>query len=248
MACGTGKTLTSLRLAEQVVGAGGSVLFLVPSINLLSQSVKAWANDATVPLATFAVCSDAHAGARRRQDEDMSANDLSVPASTNTDSVVGGDRRPGVDTNMSVVFSTYQSIDVITKAQQADGIGQFDLVICDEAHRTTGAFTDIDDQSMFTKVHFDEYVNTAKRLYMTATPRVYGDQAKAKAADADVLVASMDDESTFGPVFHELGFGDAVAQQLLTDYKVLVLAVNEDEVSSAFQRQLASTERRTRSQ
>ena len=114
---------------------------------------------------------------------------------------------------------------MITKAQE-DGIGQFDLVICDEAHRTTGAFSDIDDQSTFTKVHFDEYVNAAKRVYMTATPRVYGDQAKGKAADADVLVASMDDEATFGPVFHELGFGQAVAQQLLSDYKVLVLAVN----------------------
>ena len=242
MACGTGKTLTSLRLAEQVVGAGGSVLFLVPSINLLSQSVKAWANDATIPLATFAVCSDAHAGARRREDEDMSANDLSVPASTNTEALLEAINARARNTNMSVVFSTYQSIDVISKAQ-ADGIGQFDLVICDEAHRTTGAFTDIDDQSMFTKVHFDEYVNTAKRLYMTATPRVYGDQAKAKAADADVLVASMDDHSTFGPVFHELGFGEAVAQQLLTDYKVLVLAVNEDAVSSAFQRQLAGTDK-----
>ena len=241
MACGTGKTLTSLRLAEQVVGAGGSVLFLVPSINLLSQSVKAWANDATIPLATFAVCSDAQAGARRREDEDMSANDLSVPASTNTEALLEAIDARASNSNMSVVFSTYQSIDVISKAQ-ADGIGQFDLVICDEAHRTTGAFTDIDDQSMFTKVHFDEYVNTAKRLYMTATPRVYGDQAKAKAADADVLVASMDDESTFGPVFHELRFGDAVAQRLLTDYKVLVLAVNEDEVSSAFQRQLAGTD------
>ncbi len=242
MACGTGKTLTSLRLAEQVVGAGGSVLFLVPSINLLSQSVKAWANDATIPLATFAVCSDAHAGARRREDEDMSANDLSVPASTNTEALLEAINARATNTNMSVVFSTYQSIDVISKAQ-ADGIGQFDLVICDEAHRTTGAFTDIVDQSMFTKVHFDEYVNTAKRLYMTATPRVYGDQAKAKAADADVLVASMDDHSTFGPVFHELGFGEAVAQQLLTDYKVLVLAVNEDAVSSAFQRQLAGTDK-----
>nr|WP_287378969.1 DEAD/DEAH box helicase family protein [Candidatus Microthrix sp.] len=144
--------------------------------------------------------------------------------------------------SMSVVFSTYQSIDVITQAQQQAGLGRFDLVICDEAHRTTGAFTDIDDQSMFTKVHFNEFVDSDRRLYMTATPRGYGDQAKAKAADADVLVASMDDHSTFGPVFHELGFGDAVAQQLLTDYKVLVLAVNEDAVSSAFQRQLAGTD------
>jgi predicted helicase len=121
MACGTGKTLTSLRLAEQVVGAGGSVLFLVPSINLLSQSVKAWANDATVPLATFAVCSDTHAGSPSREDEDMSANDLSVPASTNTDTLMRGDRRPGVGTNMSVVFSTYQSIDVITPPNKPPG-------------------------------------------------------------------------------------------------------------------------------
>ena len=241
MACGTGKTLTSLRLAERVVGAGGRVLFLVPSINLLSQSVKAWANDATVPLATFAVCSDTHAG-RRRQDEDMSANDLSVPASTNTDTLMRAIDARASKSSMSVVFSTYQSIDVITQAQQQAGLGRFDLVICDEAHRTTGAFTDIDDQSMFTKVHFNEFVDSDRRLYMTATPRVYGDQAKAKAADADVLVASMDDRSTFGPVFHELGFGDAVAQQLLTDYKVLVLAVNEDAVSSAFQRQLAGTD------
>jgi predicted helicase len=241
MACGTGKTLTSLRLAEQVVGAGGRVLFLVPSINLLSQTVKAWANDATVPLATFAVCSDTHAG-RRRQDEDMSPNDLSVPASTDTDALMEAIEARASDTKMSVVFSTYQSIDVITAAQHDAGLGRFDLIICDEAHRTTGAFKDIDDQSTFTKVHLNEFVEAERRLYMTATPRVYGDQAKGKAADADVLVASMDDEATFGPVFHELGFGDAVAQQLLTDYKVLVLAVNEDEVSSAFQRQLAGTD------
>jgi predicted helicase len=240
MACGTGKTLTSLRLAEKQVGVGGSVLFLVPSINLLSQSVKAWASNAEVSLATFAVCSDAHAG-KRRSDEDMSANDLSIPASTNTQALLDEVNARATDSNMTVVFSTYQSIDVITQAQE-DGIGQFDLVICDEAHRTTGAFSDIDDQSTFTKVHFNEYVNAAKRLYMTATPRVYGDQAKSKAAEGDVLVASMDDESTFGPIFHELAFGDAVAQGLLCDYKVIVLAVNEDAVSSAFQRQLAKTD------
>ncbi|WP_020379517.1 DEAD/DEAH box helicase family protein [Candidatus Microthrix parvicella] len=240
MACGTGKTLTSLRLAEKQVGVGGSVLFLVPSINLLSQSVKAWASNAEVSLATFAVCSDAHAG-KRRSDEDMSANDLSIPASTNTQALLDAVNARATDSNMTVVFSTYQSIDVITQAQE-DGIGQFDLVICDEAHRTTGAFSDIDDQSTFTKVHFNEYVNAAKRLYMTATPRVYGDQAKAKAAEGDVLVASMDDVSTFGPIFHELAFGEAVAQGLLCDYKVIVLAVNEDAVSSAFQRQLAKTD------
>jgi predicted helicase len=238
MACGTGKTFTSLRLAEQMVGAGGSVLFLVPSINLLSQAVLSWANEAEVPLHTFAVCSDTKAGVRI-DDEDMNLNDLSFPASTNADALVAEITARAGGSHMTVVFSTYQSIDVITQAQSM-GLTMFDLIICDEAHRTTGAFKELEDQSAFTKVHDDNYVRTARRLYMTATPRVYGDQTKAKAAQSNILVASMDDEAAFGPVFHELPFGEAVHQGLLTDYKVLVLAVNEDAVSAAFQRQLAT--------
>lgn len=238
MACGTGKTMTSLRLAEQMVGAGGSVLYLVPSISLLSQSVLSWANDAEVPLRTFAVCSDAKAGVRR-DDEDMSVNDLSFPASTDADALVAEITARVDAAHMTVVFSTYQSIDIVSAAQRG-GLHEFNLVICDEAHRTTGAFKEVDNQSAFTKVHDNELVRAAHRLYMTATPRVYGDQTKARAAEADVIVASMDDVAAFGPVFHELRFGEAVAQGLLTDYKVLVLAVNEDAVSAAFQRQLAT--------
>ncbi len=237
LACGTGKTFTSLRLAEQTVGAGGTVLFLVPSINLLSQSVKSWAADAEIRLATFAVCSDIRAG-QRRNDEDLSVNDLSFPASTNATALMEAISARRSSDSMTVVFSTYQSIDVITECQQA-GLGEFGLIICDEAHRTTGAFKDDGDQSSFTKVHSNALVAGDRRLYMTATPRIYGDQAKAAAAHADVVIASMDDESKFGPVLHELTFGDAVAQHLLTDYKVLVLAVDEDAVSSAFQRQLS---------
>ncbi len=240
MACGTGKTFTSLRLAERLVGAGGSVLFMVPSINLLSQSVREWAKDAAVPLATFAVCSDIHAGKRTR-DEDMSVNDLAFPASTSPDELVARVAARSVPDAMTVVFATYQSLDVITRAQQ-QGVGAFDLIICDEAHRTTGAFRDAGDQSAFTRVHDNAYVACARRLYMTATPRVYGDQTKARAQESDVVLASMDDESTFGPVFHELLFGDAVARNLLTDYRVIVLAVNEEAVDGAFQRQLADPE------
>ena len=240
MACGTGKTFTSLRLAERLVGAGGSVLFMVPSINLLSQSVREWANDAAVPLATFAVCSDIHAGKRTR-DEDMSLNDLAFPASTSPDELVARvAARSGPDA-MTVVFATYQSLDVLTRAQQ-QGLAAFDLIVCDEAHRTTGAFRDAGDQSAFTRVHDNAYVAGARRLYMTATPRVYGDQTKARAQESDVVLASMDDEAMFGPVFHELLFGDAVARNLLTDYRVIVLAVNEEAVDGAFQRQLADPE------
>ena len=240
MACGTGKTFTSLRLAERLVGAGGSVLFMVPSINLLSQSVREWANDAAIPLATFAVCSDIHAGKRIR-DEDMSVNDLAFPASTSPDELVARVTARDAPDAMTVVFATYQSLDVITRAQQ-QGLGAFDLIICDEAHRTTGAFRDAGDQSAFTRVHDDAYVAAARRLYMTATPRVYGDQTKARAQESDVVLASMDDETMFGPVFHELLFGDAVARNLLTDYRVIVLAVNEEAVDGAFQRQLADPE------
>ena len=240
MACGSGKTFTALRAAEDLVGPGGYVLFMVPSINLLSQSVREWANDAAVPLATFAVCSDIHAGKRTR-DEDMSVNDLAFPASTSPDELVARvAARAGSDA-MTVVFATYQSLDVITRAQQ-EGLATFDLIICDEAHRTTGAFRDAGDQSAFTRVHDNAYVDGARRLYMTATPRVYGDQTKAKAQESDVVLASMDDETMFGPVFHELLFGDAVARNLLTDYRVIVLAVNEEAVDGAFQRQLADSE------
>ncbi|WP_420453826.1 DEAD/DEAH box helicase family protein [Ilumatobacter sp.] len=152
MACGTGKTFTSLRLAEQVVGAGGRVLFLVPSINLLSQTVVEWANDAEVPLSTFAVCSDRHAGKRKKGDEDMSANDLQVPASTDVESLLDEWRARATPTQMAVVFSTYQSMDVIAAAQQA-GLGRFDLIVCDEAHRTTGGTGPKSDASSFVKVH-----------------------------------------------------------------------------------------------
>lgn len=240
MACGTGKTFTALRLAEQQVGVGGTVLFLVPSINLLSQSVLAWFSDAEVPIAGFAVCSDAQAG--RRSDSDMSANDLAFPATTNVDALVRelDARTEDRKTSMTVIFSTYQSIDVIAEAQGA-GLGTFDLVICDEAHRTTGASKrDVAEESHFTKVHSNDNVAAERRLYMTATPRIYGDQTKAKANDEDVVLASMDDPDTFGPQFHELKFGAAVEQGLLTDYKVVVLAVNEDHIPKAFQSVLAS--------
>lgn len=236
MACGTGKTYTGLRLAEEIAGAGGTVLVLLPSISLLSQTLKEWASDATVPLFPFAVCSDPKAG-KRRKSEDISPNDLLLPATTDPDELVEHAARAGPD-RMRVVFSTYQSIPVITAAQKA-GFARFDLVICDEAHRTTGVTLADEDDSNFTRVHDDAFVSAAKRLYMTATPRIYADTSKAKAAAAGALVASMDDEEVFGPEFYRLGFREAVDLDLLSDYKVLILAVDEEAIAAAFQRQLS---------
>ena len=237
MACGTGKTFTSLRLAERQVGQGGNVLFLVPSINLLSQSVKAWAEDASLPIRSFAVCSDSRAG-RRDRGEDASPNDLIFPASTDVESLAKRYQETASDEAMNVVFSTYQSIDVVGECQQ-HGIPEFDLIIADEAHRTTGVTLDGEEHSTFTRVHYDDHVSGKKRLYMTATPRVFADRTKAKAKDHQAFLATMDDKAIFGPEFHRLPFGEAVEAKLLTDYKVLVLAVDEGEVSRAFQKQLA---------
>lgn len=237
MACGTGKTFTSLRIAERLVGGGGKVLFLVPSISLLSQSLKEWSSEAEVPLRVFAVCSDPRAG-KRTASEDIGPYDLAFPATTDAERLASLTNAPHDGEAMTVVFSTYQSIEKVADAQRA-GVGDFDLVICDEAHRTTGVTLAADDESSFVRVHDDKFLRSRKRLYMTGTPRIYDDSSKAKAHERQAEVASMDNEALYGPELYRLGFGEAVERNLLSDYRVLVLAVDQEYVSRAFQRQLA---------
>ncbi|MGI8417395.1 MAG: DEAD/DEAH box helicase [Nakamurella sp.] len=238
MACGTGKTFTSLRLAEEIVGAGGRVLFLVPSIQLLSQSLREWSQETIVGIRPFAVCSDVRVGRKPAADDgDISVVDLTEPATTDPAKL---NQRAGAASKdrMTVVFSTYQSIDVISQAQTL-GLPEFDLIICDEAHRTTGVKLADGDESHFVKVHDQSFLAGRKRVYMTATPKVFGDAVKQRAADADAVLTSMDNEDLFGPVLHRLGFGEAVERDLLTDYKVLVLAIDETYVASTFQNAMA---------
>src|SRR5690606_4502934 len=148
---------------------------------------------------------------------------------------------------MTVVFSTYQSIEVIAKAQKElvkakVGIDEFDLIICDEAHRTTGVTISGQDESAFTKVHDNKFLKAKKRLYMTATPRLYSDDAKSKAAQADAILCSMDDVAMFGEEIYRIGFGDAVEKNLLTDYKVLILTLSDKEVPPAVQKMIEDRE------
>ncbi|WP_344229270.1 DEAD/DEAH box helicase family protein, partial [Citricoccus alkalitolerans] len=232
MACGTGKTFTSLKLVEEMVPVGGSVLFLVPSIALLQQTLNEWTAQSETRIRAFAVCSDSSVG--KNVSEDISAVEIGFPATTDPVKLANRSKISTGPDAITVVFSTYQSIDVINQAQQM-GLADFDLVISDEAHRTTGITEPGQDGSTFTAVHDPAKLKAAKRLYMTATPRLYVQEAKAKAAQDDVAVYSMDDEATYGPEFHRLGFGKAVEMGHLTDYKVLVLAVNEDAVSRSFQ-------------
>jgi predicted helicase len=236
MACGTGKTFTSLRIAEEIAGAGGSVLFLVPSIALLSQTLKEWSAERAMDMRAFAVCSDSKVG---RLSEDFTVADLAYPATTNTTQLLTEVKKSSAPEGLTVFFSTYQSIDVIAQAQ-AEGLAPFDLVICDEAHRTAGFRRQGADESAFLRVHSDDAIQTQARLYMTATPKIYAESARTQADENAAVLYSMDDEAVFGPVFHRLGFGEAVERDLLTDYKVLVLTIDEDSIGSAFQETFAA--------
>ena len=238
MACGTGKTLTALRIAEQVAGAGGRVLFVAPSLSLLSQSIRNWGADVEIPMRAFAVCSDTRLG---RTDTDSTRTyDMPIPATTDASALLDS-ASAEVPDGMTVVFSTYQSMQVIADAHQ-QGLPDFDLIVCDEAHRTTGALR-ADESSSFLLVHDAKAIRARKRLYMTATPRIYAPVARQKAQEEDIYVASMDDERQYGPEFHRLGFAEAVDRDLLSDYKVTILAISEAQIAREYQQLLGGGEK-----
>ena len=241
MACGTGKTFTALKLAERFAGTEGHarILFLVPSLALMSQSLKEWSDQSEQPMHAYAVCSDTKVGRQKNADlTDVAIHDLQIPATTDGKALMEAMGRRELDEGMTVVFSTYQSIDAVAEAQRS-GLPDFDLIICDEAHRTTGATLTGTEESHFVKVHRNDVIAGTKRLYMTATPRLFNDNTKDAAREKDAVLCSMDDEELYGPVFHRIGFGEAVTRKLLSDYKVLVLGVEQSQVVSSFQNQLA---------
>jgi predicted helicase len=233
MACGTGKTFTALRIAEELAGAGRSVLFLAPSIALVAQSLKEWTGECVVPIRPFAVCSDPTAG-KPIDGENATPYDLAVPPTTDADALVAAGVALMPADAMTVVFSTYQSIQVVADVQAATG-HTFDLIVCDEAHRTAGVASVKGDDNTFALVHDNQVVPARKRLYMTATPRLFKPAARDAAGEADAILASMDDPAFFGEEFHRLGFGEAVERGLLADYRVLILTVDELAVSESFQ-------------
>lgn len=175
------------------------------------------------------MCSDTKVG---KGAEDIAPYDLEVPVSTNGKRLAEIFNTGKHSAGLHVVFSTYQSLPTVHDAQH-NGLDDFDLVICDEAHRTTGVTLAGEDASNFVRIHDADYLRADKRLYMTATPKLFDDDVKDKAADHSAELASMDDEGTYGPEFHRLGFGEAVERGLLTDYKVLVMTVDEDVAAEA---------------
>ena len=248
MACGTGKTFTSLRIAENETGGRGLVLFLVPSIALLGQTLRSWLQQALEPMMAVCICSDPQVSKQTEKNDNdtTSVVDLALPASTDVPSIVKQlqhARRHNAE-GLTVVFSTYQSIDVISRAQQLllketdDAFGTFDLIICDEAHRTTGVTLKDETESAFVRVHNNDFLRAVRRIYMTATPRLYTDETKKRAEENSAVLCSMDDRSMYGDEIYRIGFGEAVKQELLSDYKVLILAVGEKDITPTLQNAL----------
>ncbi len=232
MACGTGKTYTSLKIMEALDPK--IMLFLAPSIALLSQTFREYAQEKSDPFYASIVCSDDKVGKSKNEDnDDINFSELPNKPSTRLEDILSVHKKAQKENKRFIIFSTYQSALRIKEAQEV-GLGEIDLIICDEAHRTVGAMyssNERDDKNAFTLCHSDEHIKAKKRLYMTATPKVYSESSKAKAKESDNAIYSMDDAEIFGEEIYTLNFSRAIALDLLTDYKVIILAVRKENLS-----------------
>ncbi len=236
MACGTGKTYTSLKIMEALDPK--ITLFLAPSIALLSQTFREYAQEKSEPFYASIVCSDDKVGKGKKSKsddgiDDINFSELPLKPSTRLEDILSVHEKAQKENKRFIIFSTYQSALRIKEAQEM-GLGGIDLIICDEAHRTVGAMyssNERDDKNAFTLCHSDEHIKAKKRLYMTATPKVYSESSKAKAKESDNVIYSMDDEEIFGGEIYTLNFSKAITLDLLTDYKVIILAVRKENLS-----------------
>ena len=239
MACGTGKTFTALRIAEEIVEDGERILFAAPTIALVSQARREWLRQTTRRLECMVVCSDPTAGGRN-ENEDIRISELECPVTTDPAEIAAALDGDGAT---RAVFCTYHSLGRVTEAQALHGAPAFDLAIADEAHRTTGATIDKRRSGGAREVDFQEFHDDArlqarKRLYMTATPRLYTERSRAKLAERGVEVVDMGDYDVYGPELHRLPFAKAVDHRMLSDYRVIVLGVSEGSVTEGLRRRL----------
>ncbi|WP_425305133.1 DEAD/DEAH box helicase family protein [Candidatus Tokpelaia sp.] len=283
MACGTGKTFTSLKIAERlrlypnaaaakaatnqqkhqgkteleqaaslaaakaaekVACSANIVLFLVPGLALLSQTLREWAAQSQRPITPFAVCSDASAGhvtrkAKEADEIEYIANELDFPPTTEAGALAQAVTKARTQNPqaMQVIFCTYHSMEVVAEAQAKHGLPAIDLVICDEAHRTAGQSKSGEDKS-FARILAADFIRAEKRLFMTATPIVYTPASKKAAKTRDITLYSMDNEALYGPLLHSISFSQAIKYGCLCDYKLLLLAVSAADVSKTLQNYL----------
>jgi len=231
MCCGTGKTFTSLWIKERL--KANSTLILVPSLGLLAQTLKEWTFARNKNFDVLCVCSDETVG--KYEDPNMRhSSDLGFPVTTDSNEIRDFLNKKG----KKVIFSTYQSSPKIVEVQKSKLGIEFDLVFADEAHRCAGKLSE-----KYGSVLDSSKIRAVKRVFMTATPRTYKATFKKSAEARGVNIASMDDESVFGSVLYELKFSQAIERGLLTDYRVVIVGVDDPMIHDWIQnRELLRTE------
>jgi superfamily II DNA or RNA helicase len=215
MACGTGKTLTTLLIHEKL--RAQKTLVLVPSLSLLEQTMREWAENSTSKFDFLAVCSDETVA-----DDDaavLHTSDLGFRVTTSPEEIAAFQCQ---HSGTHVVFATYQSSPKIADAFRLGEAPAFDLAIADEAHRCAGAIS-----SAFRIILDADAIKARRRLFMTATPRYFTGRIVKEAKETDFELASMDNTALFGEEFHRLGFAEAIARELLTDYQVVIVGVDD---------------------
>ncbi len=221
MACGTGKTFTSLKIAEKLC-PNGKILFLVPSLSLIKQTLNEWTIFSTDPIKAVCVCGDKTVAAN----DDIQNVNLPIPVTNNPQEISAAVNK-SANFGMTVIFSTYQSIEKVIESNL-----NFDLTICDEAHRTAGNSQSDKESKLFSLVHDNSKIISKLRIYMTATPKLYGENVKNAAKEKNLTVWSMDDENIFGEEFFKISFKQAIKLGCLSDYRLLIFAVNEGEIQN----------------
>ena len=233
MACGTGKTLVALWAAE--AQDPKTVLVLVPSLALLSQTLPDWCKQTSWGnrFRYLCVCSDASVDREAKQDGyTYKQEDLEFPVTTEPKRVK--DFLTGNKDGVNVIFSTYQSAEVVAEGLKGQTV---DLGIFDEAHKTTG-----DKEGLFAYGLSDKNIRIKKRLFLTATPRHYKFSKRDK--DGDFQVVSMDDETVYGKVSYRLPFSAAVAAGIIVPYKVIISVSLNNEVDAELLRRGSTRVRR----
>ena len=229
MACGTGKTYTSLKILEMLTPKDSIVVFLAPSIALVGQTFREYCQQKSDDFVACIVCSDEKSG--KTQDDDIDLLELPLTPSTRPSDIQKAYHLAKKDSKRFIIFSTYQSSIRLKETQNLGFLDEIDLLICDEAHRSVGAMysgAQKDTLNAFTLCHSDENIKAKKRVYMTATPKVYSTASKSKGIESGNEVFSMDDESIFGDEIFVLNFSNAIEKKLLTDYKVIILAIKQE--------------------
>ena len=197
-----------------------TVLYVVPSLALIKQTLEEWAIHSNEEFKYLCVCSDKSVA--DLEDEIVaSISDVNFPVSTNVESVI--DFIDDVN-DKNIIFATYNSLDVIVSALMAKSDFEFDLGIFDESHRTAGTKA----SKMFVYGLDDNYIKIKKKLFMTATERLVTPRVKKHAESAGDIIFSMDDEEKYGPVFTTLNFGEAIEKDIISDYKIILVSMTSE--------------------